>query len=150
MCCNFKAKPRCILNIDTNIALQFCQNLGKLFYAIAAVDNSVREEEVSTVEKLVNKYWLQQDFIASCSQNDAKNAIIDTFKWLCEDSEYDAETCYNNFVNFKKQNDFMFTDHINTLILKTAGKITSSFSGQNKSELIMLAKLNIDLKKRKV
>ncbi len=79
-------------------------------------------------------------------KSDAENAIIETFNWLCEDEEYNAEACYNSFINFKKENESIFTDHINTLILKTVGKISASFSGQNKSELIMLAKLNIELK----
>jgi hypothetical protein len=30
--------------------------------------------------------------------------------------------------------------------MKTAGKIAASFAGKNKSELIMLAKLNLNLK----
>ena len=138
-----------ILIMNNELTRQFYQNLGKLFYAIAAVDNSVRKEEVSAVEKLVETYWLQQDLIDFQLQNEAKNAIMDTFKWLCEDNEYDAETCYTSFINFKKQNSSIFTDQINSLILKTASKITSSFSGQNKSEIIMLAKLNIELKKNK-
>ncbi|NRD24625.1 hypothetical protein HNV10_15330 [Winogradskyella litoriviva] len=135
------------MKVSKHIALQFCQNLGKLFYAFAAVDKSVNDEEISTVKRLVEKYWLQQDLIVSCSQNDAKNAIIDTFNWLCKDMEYDAQTCYNSFINFKKQNNFIFTEDIKKLIIKTVGKISSSFSGQNKSELILLAKLNIELKK---
>ena len=136
-----------ILNIEENTLFQLHQNLGKLFYAIAAVDKTIREEEINAVYKWVRKYWLKQDFIATSSQNDAVKNIIDTFKWHCKDKEYDAKTCYNSFISFKKLNESIFTNDINTLILKTAGKIAASFSGQNKSELIMLAKLNIELKK---
>lgn len=135
------------MKVDKHIALQFCQNLGKLFYAFAAVDNSVNEEEISMVERLVKKDWLHQDLMVSCSQNDTKNAIMETFNWLCKDKEYNAQTCYNSFINFKKQHNFIFSDDIKKLILKTTGKISSSFSGLNKSELIMLANLNIELKK---
>lgn len=137
------------MKLDHNTILQFYQNLGKLFYAIAAADNAVKDEECKAVVNVVKKYWLHQDFIAVKSKNEAENVIIDTFQWLCEDNEYNAEDCYNSFINFKKQNASIFTDSINSLILKTVGKIAASFSGQNKSELILLARLNIELKKGK-
>ena len=53
----------------------------------------------------------------------------------------------NSFINYKNENEHEFTEQIKGLILKTAGKIASSFSGENKSELIMLANLNIEFKK---
>lgn len=137
-----------MLNLDQNTVIQFYQNLGKLFYAVAAIDNRVRPEEVDAVVELVKRYWLNPTLISESSISDAQNAILETFNWLRNDKEYDAEKCYLGFINFKRQNEAIFTDSINTLILKTAGKISASFSGQNKSELILLAKLNIELKKR--
>lgn len=137
------------MKTDNNIKLQFYQNLGKLFYAIAAVDNVVRAEEVSAVKKWVKTYWLDKNFVDASSKNNAEYVILNTFYWLCKDEEYCAKSCYNGFINFKRQNESLFTDEVNTRILKTAGKIAASFSGQNKAELIMLANLNIELKKRK-
>ncbi|WP_299124336.1 hypothetical protein [uncultured Winogradskyella sp.] len=137
------------MDLNHNTLFQFYQNLGKLFYAIAAIDNSVRDEEFEVLEKLVKKYWLSKSIIEDSSANNLKANIIETFKWLRDDREYDAEACYNSFINFKKQNESIFTDNINSLILKTAGEISASFSGQNKSEVILLAKLNIELKKGK-
>jgi len=77
---------------------------------------------------------------------DAEHSIINTFKWLHDDNEYNAKTCYNSFLTFKKEHESLFTDQINTLILKTARAIAASFSKVNKSELMLLAKLNIELK----
>tara|TARA_R110002111_G_scaffold68080_3_gene110637 strand:- start:293 stop:652 length:360 start_codon:yes stop_codon:yes gene_type:complete len=118
-----------------------------LFFAFTSVDNNVREEEVKAVQQLVRKYWLDENIINTISKRDAEDAILKTFDWLCKDNDYNAEACYDSFVSFKKQNESFFTDSINSLILKTVGKIAASFSGQNKSELILLAKLNIELKK---
>jgi hypothetical protein len=50
-------------------------------------------------------------------------------------------------VYFKRAHNSLFSHNVNKLILKTAREIASSFSGINKSELIMLAKLDIELKK---
>ena len=135
------------MNSNQNIAHQFYQNLGKVFYAIAAADNSVKEEEFKTLQRLIIKDYSNTDFIGLNNNNEEVHIVIETFNWLRNDKEYNAEDCYKSFVNFKKQNESIFTENVNKLILKTAGKIAASFSKTNKSELIMLAKLNIELKK---
>ncbi|WP_323789546.1 hypothetical protein [Psychroserpens sp.] len=126
----------------------FYQNLGKLFYAVAAIDNVVRDEELETLKKLVKQYWLSQDIITDKSIRNMDNVIVNTFIWLCKDNQYSAEECYNSFIRFKKQNNALFSSKIKSLILKTAGKVAASFSNQNKSELMLLAKLNIEFKKQ--
>lgn len=135
------------MNSTHNLTLQFYKNLGKLFYAIAAVDKNVRAEEISTVKGLVQQYWVQIAEEKDVTEGAIKSAILDTFNQLCTAKDNQAEDCYNCFINFKKQNESLFTDTINSLILKTTNEISTSFSGQNKSELMMLAKLNIELKK---
>lgn len=135
------------MSLDKGVSLQFYQNLGKIFYAIAVADHVVRDEEYTTVINLVETYWLPEDPVLLSSKSDEKNAIIDTFKWLYEHKEEDADECYKSFISFKKSNPSIFTKNINALILKTVGKIAMSFSGQNKSELILLAKLDFELRK---
>ena len=135
------------MSLDKGVSLQFYQNLGKIFYAIAVADHVVRDEEYTTVINLVETYWLPEDSVLLSSKSDEKNAIIDTFKWLYEHKEEDADECYKSFISFKKSNPSIFTKNINALILKMVGKIAMSFSGQNKSELILLAKLDFELRK---
>jgi len=127
--------------------LQFYQNLGKLFYAIAAIDRNVREEELERLKKIVKKEWLTSNPLEDVDHSNIEAAIINTFKWLRSDNEYDAQTCYNSFLVFKKEHEDIFTADINQLIIKTARAIASSFSGINKNELILLAKLELELKK---
>ena len=127
--------------------IKFYQNLGKLFYAIAASDKVVREEELNKLKETVKKVWLTSNIIQNDVKTEAEHSIINTFKWLNRDNEYDAETCFNSFISYKKDNEQLFTKELNALILKTANVIASSFSGKNKSELIMLAKLNLELNK---
>tara|TARA_R110002124_G_scaffold154602_3_gene321703 strand:- start:26662 stop:27075 length:414 start_codon:yes stop_codon:yes gene_type:complete len=132
------------LTLKQKTDVEFYQNLGKLFYAIAATDKHVRDEEFSTLKHIINNEWissenLEGDFIA--------NTILNTFKWLHNDNEYNAKICYNSFINFKRSHEAFFSKKINSLILKTASSIAASFSSQNKSELIMLAKLYIEFKK---
>lgn len=127
--------------------IEFYQNLGKLFYAIAASDKEVREEELLKLKETVKKAWLTSNIVQNDFKAEAEHSIINTFKWLNQENEYDAEACFKSFINFKKNHELLFTKELNSLILKTANSIASSFSGKNKSELIMLAKLNLELNK---
>jgi len=133
--------------MDKSNNIKFYQNLGKLFYAIAASDNVVKEEELDKLKETVKKAWLTSNLVQDDVKAEAEHSIINTFKWLNRDNEYDAETCFNSFINYKKDHEQLFTKELNSLILKTANGIASSFSRKNKSELIMLAKLNLELNK---
>jgi len=133
--------------MDKTNNIKFYQNLGKLFYAIAASDNVVKEEELDKLKETVKKAWLTSNLVQDDVKVEAEHSIINTFKWLNRDNEYDAETCFNSFINYKKDHEQLFTKELNSLILKTANGIASSFSRKNKSELIMLAKLNLELNK---
>ena len=127
--------------------IEFYQNLGKLFYAIAASDKVVRPEEYVKLKTVVKKDWMSSNFIDDSFKKNAEASIINTFNWLENDKEYDAETCYNSFVTFKKQNETLFTSEVKKLIIKTASAIVYAFSASNKQELILLTKLKLELNK---
>jgi hypothetical protein len=134
------------LNTKQKAPIEFYQNLGKLFYAIAAVDNSVRDEEFKMLKNVIATEWIAlNDFEYSYNNN---SIIIDTFKQLHNNPQHEAEFYFNSFLNFKRTHEAFFNKKINSLILKTARKIATSFSDQNKSELILLAKLHLELNKK--
>lgn len=130
---------------DTIIA--FYQNLGNLFYAIAAADNKVREAEVSVLKEIVKKKWTKIDAVEDDFHTDAAFQIEIVFDWLNTQEKFSSTACYNEFIDFEKEHPSLFTSAIKELILETAHKIASSFAGLNKSELMILAKLSIELKK---
>ena len=134
------------MNAKKKMTLPFYQNLGKLFYAIAAVDKKVREEEFDKLKELVKKQWLNVDIIEDAYHTDAAYQIEIIFDWLNKEENLDVQACYDDFVNYKNEQKHLFTKEVKVL-LKTAGAIAASFSGLNKSELIILAKLDIELKK---
>ena len=53
----------------------FYQNLGKLFYAIAAADKVVREEEVNILKQIVNTDWLFLDGLKNKTEIDSMRHI---------------------------------------------------------------------------
>lgn len=131
----------------TAYTIDFYQNLGKLFYAIAASDKVVRQEEQDKLKDIVKKDWMSSNLIEESLKKDAEASILNTFNWLENDKEYDAETCYNSFITFKKENEDLFTTQVNSLIIKTANAIAHAFSGINKQELILVTKLKLELNK---
>ncbi|MGF1555222.1 hypothetical protein [Paucihalobacter sp.] len=118
------------------------KQIGYLFYAVAAVDKNVAEAEVETLKKLVKQHWLPLDETNDIYGSDAAHQIEIVFDWL-NDNEQAAKACYNKFEDYYKTHNSVFTAPVKKLILDTAEAIANSFSGKNKSELMLLAKLSV-------
>ncbi|MBZ9730972.1 hypothetical protein LB467_14855 [Salegentibacter sp. JZCK2] len=121
---------------------KFYQNIGMLFYAIASSDKVVRPEEIKTLKELVQKKWVPIDTLTDEYGTDEAYKIEMIFDWL-EENEPEADWAFNEFKDYKKENERLFSVQINQLIWETADAIAASFAGKNKSELIMLSKLKI-------
>lgn len=129
---------------NPGFAQKFYQNLGKLFYAIAASDKLVKKEEIDTLKGIVEQEWVKIDDYQDEFGTDSAYQIEIIFGWL-EENQPDAFLSFEEFSDFKKEHEKFFTDKINKLIWKTADAIAASFAGKNKSELIMLSKLKLIL-----
>ncbi|PWG05977.1 hypothetical protein [Polaribacter aquimarinus] len=127
--------------------ISFYENLGKLFYAIAAADNIVEESEFNALKEVVKSKWTKVDAVDDDFHSDAAYQIETVFDWMNNEGFSDSKTCYNEFLDFKNEHPSLFTKEINSLIIKTAGKIAASVANINKSELMLVAKLSLDLKK---
>ena len=129
-----------------HLNIKFYQNLGKLFYAVAAADKNVRDEEYDQLKEIVKSEWLAVDDIEDDFHTDAAYQIEMVFDWLYKEDKMDAKIWFDDFIAYKDEQPHFFTKAIKQLILKTANSVAASFSGKNKSELIMLAKLEMQLK----
>ncbi|SRR5690554_4014890 len=129
--------------------LLFYQKMGELFYAIAAADNVVRESEYGALKNLVTLEWKSMDNSKDPFHSDAVSQIEVVFDWF-DYEQLDANACFDSFAAYKKANPKLFTKERNKLIWQTANAIASAFSGTNKSELIMLAKLKKSLSESKL
>ncbi|MFD2564378.1 hypothetical protein [Aquimarina rubra] len=130
------------MDTTENIGITFYQNLGKLFYAIAAADKVVRTSEYTSLRNLVKSEWLAVDDLEDEFGADAAFQIEIVFDWL-DYKELKAEASFNEFASFYKENRALYTDRIKQLIWNTANSIASAFSGKNKSELMMLGRLQL-------
>ena len=124
----------------------FYQNMGKLFYAVAFADKRVRDEEFSKLQVCVLEYWLDYDDLLDVFGSDASYIIEAVFEGV-EAFEEPAEDMFDAFVSYKREHPQLFTEKAKILITETASAIARSFSGMNKSELVMLGRLELELQK---
>lgn len=133
------------MNVTTSLEIKFYQNLGKLFYAVAASDKVVREAEVETLINLVKSKWVPMDDFEDEFQVNAAYQIDTVFDWLNCEGGLKVDKCFEEFKSFKKENESLFTKKRKQLIWKTSNEIANSFSGKNKSEIIILTRLKLVL-----
>lgn len=120
--------------------IHFYQQLGKLFYSVASVDGTVRNEEIEKLVEIVQKEWVPIETTSNEFGDDAAYQIEIVFDWLVENGWNIGKTI-PDFKNFKKEHPRLFTPQVNDLILKTAKAIANSFSAKNKSESVLIEKL---------
>lgn len=120
---------------------RFYQELGKVFYSVAATDNRVREEEIAQLKQIIKKEWLPFENTFDEFGTDSAYQIEIVFDWLVE-NEWDMEQVIPNFKSFKKEHESLFTKKVNTLILKTTKAIADSFLGKNKAEQILINQMD--------
>ena len=127
--------------------ISFFQQLGKVFYSVAMADNNIRNEEVDKLKKVLQTQWLGLDETTDSFGSDSAYQIEIVFDWLIEIDWNDSEDVLNEFKFFKSEHESLFTQEVKDLILKTAMAIAESFSGKNKSELVLISQLESILSK---
>jgi len=127
---------------SNKVANTFYQKIGKLFFSIAMADGTVHSDEIDSLKRIVRDSWLPHDDLLDEYGSDAAFKIEIVFDWLLE-NEQDSLACYKEFREFYQEHPKIFTVHVKALILGTANAIASAFAGKNKSELILLGKLQL-------
>ncbi|GAL01683.1 hypothetical protein JCM19314_1836 [Nonlabens ulvanivorans] len=122
----------------------FYHNLGKLFYAVAFCDKKIAPKEFKTLQVYVEKFWLQYDELTDILGGDAAHLIEIVFEGVQFFNE-SADDMYQSFVSYKNEQPQLYNEQVSRLILETAKAIAYSYSKLNKSELIILHKLEIEL-----
>lgn len=125
----------------------FYQQLSKLFYAMAAVDGAVKEEELDELKKIVKKEWLDIEDTRDEYETDLAYYILITFDWLRENN-WNIKNVIPQFKAYKKSHEILFTDVINELILKTSYAIASAFAKRNKAEMVLFSQIEVLLKQK--
>ncbi|APQ16143.1 hypothetical protein [Maribacter hydrothermalis] len=122
--------------------IELYENLGKLFYAMASTDGNVHTKEIDKLKSYIRTFWLDIDAIEDEYGSDAAFRIEATFDW-CLEYEKDADESFKQFQEFYKEHLKLFGSAIKNLVLDTAHAMANSYAGKNKSELILLSKIEL-------
>ena len=117
------------------------EHLGKVFYCIAAIDKTIRKEEIAQLKEIVKTEWLPLENTFNEFGDDTAYEIEIVFDWLVA-NKWDTEQVIPDFKIFRKEHAHLFTPEVITLILKTATAIANSFSKKNKSEHVLISQLS--------
>ena len=117
------------------------EHLGKVFYSIAAIDKTIRTEEIDKLKQIIKTEWLPLENSLNEFGDDTAYEIEIVFDWLVA-NDWELEQVIPYFKIFREEHQHLFTPEINSLILKTANAIAYAFSGKNKSEHVLINQLN--------
>jgi hypothetical protein len=120
--------------------VSFYQQLGRVFYGIAAADKNVREEEILRLDEIVRNYWLPLENTFDNFDVDSAYQIEIVFAWL-NNNDWNKEDILGKFKDFKEEHPSLFGYKNRLLIQGTAQAIAKSFYGENKAEGVFLKKL---------
>jgi len=134
------------MNTSEKSQVLLYQEIGQLFYAVAAADKVVRKAEYEALRKLVKQEWSSMSEYTDEFGAKAVYQMEIVFDWF-DYEQLDANNCFESFSQYYKDHKSLFTEPQKQLIWKTANAIANSFAGTNKSELILLTKLHFLLQK---
>jgi len=131
-----------MLESKKKLGNELYQSLGKLFYAMAMADHSIHMKEVEKLNETVRDHWLEVDDVEDEYGTDSAFQIISVFDWLLEYGK-DSDQIYEEFEAFYTDYKILFTPQVKDLAMSTSRAIATAFAGSNKSELILLGRLQL-------
>jgi hypothetical protein len=124
----------------TRTFLHLYQELGKIFYGIAASDRHVKAEEVAKLRQVVREEWVQFDSHSDVFGTDSAYQIEFVFDWM-EANQVDPEDILSNFKDYLHEHSRLIDPSMRQHIYDTSVKIAEAFDGKNKAESVYLKQL---------
>ncbi|OEK01008.1 hypothetical protein BFP97_05550 [Roseivirga sp. 4D4] len=115
--------------------LPFYENLARLFYAMATVDNHVR-----TVEKRKIKEIIETEWDDTSSSLDSNQVMYSQLKVLFEEA-FDKEEAFQLFKAYFLAHRETFTKDLKRKIMHGVNQIANAFGGTSKSESVLVSRL---------
>lgn len=119
---------------------KFYSELGRLLYAIAAVDGRIHAQEAATMKRVVSDQLVPQE--AATDHFGTDQAYITEFEFDIQVDRGEApEEAFDSFVTYLTQHKERMCAEQKKLILRAADVVAHAFHGVNAKEMRMLAEL---------
>lgn len=124
---------------------EILHSLSYLFYAVARSDRRIEKEEKAKIHELINDNW---KILARKGDPFGVKAVelIDKMIAELDEDEYDSETALRQFKSIYDANREQFTPELKQFILDVCMKTAHAFNQMNKSELVILSRIENVLK----
>ena len=120
---------------------KFYAELGRLLYAIAAVDGRIHAKEAATLRRVVTEQLVPQEVTVDHLGTD--RAYITEFEFDIQVERGEApEVAFESFILYLTQHKDRFSPAQKKLVLRAADVVAHAFHGVNAKELRMLAELD--------
>lgn len=121
-------------------ATLFYKELGRLLYAIAAVDGPVRSKEVETMK------WVVKDLLvpveAGIDHFGTDKAYITEFEFdVLAERQASSDECFDSFIAYMARHRTDLSEERRELIYTCADAVAHAFHGVNSRELPLLIEL---------
>jgi uncharacterized tellurite resistance protein B-like protein len=114
--------------------------LSYLFYAVAHADRHVEDQERIKIHQVVNENW--QLFIAKGDPFGVHAMeLIDRMVLELRDEDFDNERAIDQFQEVFEKHPEFFTPEMKEFILEVCIRTANTFNQMNKSELVLLSRI---------
>lgn len=123
-----------------NCCHHFYFHVAKLFYAVASIDGSIRDDECKSMEQALRNEWLT----VYKGKKDIVEEIVRCFYEIRE-TAITAQQAFDEFVLYKKAHERLFTKQMKKILWEVSCIMADAINRKNKSELILLVHLGQEL-----
>lgn len=119
---------------------QVAKAIGYLVYAVASADNHVSPEEKKVVHDVINEHWKK---LADKEDPFGVRALdfIDKMLEVLDEKHIDSEEAFKLFQEVYAEHKNVFDPDLKWFILEVCIKTGSAFNRLNKSELVLLSRI---------
>ncbi len=124
---------------------QVAKAIGYLIYAVASADNHVSPEEKRIVHEVINEQW---KILADEEDPFGARALdfIDKIIVAMDEKQVESSMALELFKGIYTEKKELFTPELKQFILAICIKTGSAFNRMNKSELVLLSRIELLLK----
>ncbi|MBL7964011.1 MAG: TerB family tellurite resistance protein [Flavobacteriales bacterium] len=123
----------------------FYKELGRLLYAIAAVDGRVSKAEIDRLHDVVSRRLVPLE--PATDKYGTDQAYITEFEFdVLADQGADPGDMFDSFVSYISQHRKEVAPELRDLILELSDQVAHAFHGVNKEELALLIELRKELR----
>ena len=119
---------------------RFYSEVGKLLYAIAAVDGNVEKNEYDKLREIVEKKLVPIE--NSTDQFGTDNAYYAEIEFdILMDKGASSKSCFDSFCNYVEDHKTAFDQHLKMMVTTLSKELANAHRGNNSKETELIKRL---------